>query len=163
MYKKVNIYPQTPITNIRPPIRSVTKKVTRSEEDIRACIIARAKVEEILPDGSIIRLNLTNYNINNYDKKPNKDDTIETSKEVNTNTSVEKPEGASKQFAYSNRYGKNKKKNKYYQPSKITEIVTKEGSTESKSDVAAAEAIVSAKVADNEDVLVETIDVDTIV
>lgn len=163
MYKKVNIYPQTPITNIRPPIRSVTKKVTRSEEDIRACIIARAKVEEILPDGSIIRLNLTNYNINNYDKKPNKDGTIETSKEVNTNTSVEKPENASKQFTYSNRYGKNKKKNKYYQPSKITEIVTKEGSTESKSDVAAAEAIVSAKVADTEDTLVETIDVDTIV
>lgn len=163
MYKKVNIYPQTPITNIRPPIRSVTKKVTRSEEDIRACIIARAKVEEILPDGSIIRLNLTNYNTNNYDKKPNKDDTIETPKEVNTNTSVGKPEDEPRQFTYNNRYGKNKKKNKYYQPSKITETVTKEESTESKSDVTAAEAIVSAKVADTEDVLVETIDVDTIV
>jgi hypothetical protein len=66
MYKKVNIYPSTPIIGVNPPIRSAVRHVTKSIKDIRTCIMSRAKVEEILPDGSIIRLGLNNYDKENY-------------------------------------------------------------------------------------------------
>lgn len=60
--KVVNIYPSMPITGVNPPIRSVVKHVTKSVDEIRTCIIARAIVEEILPDGKVVRLNFSNYN-----------------------------------------------------------------------------------------------------
>jgi hypothetical protein len=50
-----------PITTVNPPIRSVVKKVTKSIKEIRACLMARAIVEEILPDGKTVRLNISNY------------------------------------------------------------------------------------------------------
>lgn len=69
MNKKVNIYPKTPVLSINPPIRSAVRKVTKSTEEIRECIIARAIVEEILPDGSTVRLNFSNYDKNNTPSK----------------------------------------------------------------------------------------------
>lgn len=63
--KKVNIYPQRRITTINPPIGSTVRRTTRTVEDIRKCIIARARVEEILPDGSVIALDFSNYNKDN--------------------------------------------------------------------------------------------------
>jgi hypothetical protein len=64
--KKVNITPKHgPITNINPAIRVPVTNVYRSIEDIRKCIIAEAKVEEILNDGKRITLNLQNYDQNN--------------------------------------------------------------------------------------------------
>lgn len=59
--KVVNIYPEMPITGVNPPIRSVVKRVTKSIKEIRTCLMARAVVEEILPDGSTVRLDMTNY------------------------------------------------------------------------------------------------------
>lgn len=59
--KIVNIYPSMPIITINPPIRSTVKRVTKSIEEIRACLLARAIVEEILPDGKTIRLTIGNY------------------------------------------------------------------------------------------------------
>lgn len=64
--KVVNIYPSTPITGVNPPIRSAVRHVTKSVKDIRACIMGRAKVEEILPNGSVIKLGLDNYDKENY-------------------------------------------------------------------------------------------------
>ena len=64
--KVVNIYPSSPITGVNPPIRSAVRHVTKSVKDIRTCIINRAKVEEILPDGRIIRLGFDNYDKDNY-------------------------------------------------------------------------------------------------
>ena len=62
MYTKVvNIYPTTPIIGVNPPIRSSVKKVTKTIEEIRTCLMARAIVEEILGDGSIVRLDKSNY------------------------------------------------------------------------------------------------------
>lgn len=59
--KVVNIYPSMPITGVNPPIRSAVKRVTKSVSEIRTCLMARAIVEEILPDGKIVRLNIGNY------------------------------------------------------------------------------------------------------
>ena len=63
--KVVNIYPTGAITGVNPPIRSVVRRVTKSTDEIRACLMARAIVEEIASDGSVIRLNLNNYNVDN--------------------------------------------------------------------------------------------------
>lgn len=59
--KVVNIYPSMPITGVNPPIRSSVKRVTKSVEEIRACLMARAVVEEVLPNGKTVRLNIGNY------------------------------------------------------------------------------------------------------
>jgi len=59
--KVVNIYPTTPIIGVNPPIRSSVKKVTKTIEDIRTCLMARAIVDEVLSDGTTIRLTNSNY------------------------------------------------------------------------------------------------------
>ena len=59
--KVVNIYPSMPITGVNPPIRSTVKRVTKSISEIRTCLMARAIVEEILPNGEIIKLDNSNY------------------------------------------------------------------------------------------------------
>lgn len=64
MNKRVNIYPRGPITTVNPPIRVPVKNVTKDIKDIRRCIIAGAKVEEITKDGIVV-LNLQNYDLNN--------------------------------------------------------------------------------------------------
>jgi hypothetical protein len=63
--KRVNIYPSTPIVNVTPIIRSIVKNANKDYETIRKCIIARAKVEEILPTGDLVVLDLNNYNKDN--------------------------------------------------------------------------------------------------
>ena len=63
--KLVNIYPSIPILEVNPPIRSIVKSTYKTIEQIRVCIIARATVEEILPNGKTIRLNFTNYDKDN--------------------------------------------------------------------------------------------------
>lgn len=65
MNKVVNIYPSMAILSVNPPIRTTQVKVTKSTSEIRACIIARAIVDEVLPNGKTIRLNLNNYNKDN--------------------------------------------------------------------------------------------------
>ena len=69
--KIVNIYPTMPITGINPPIRSTVKHVTKSIDEIRTCLMARALVEEILSNGDTVRLNIGNYD-KCLDKKENK-------------------------------------------------------------------------------------------
>ena len=64
MNKRVNIYPRGPIVTENPPIRVPVKNVTKDIKDIRRCIIAGAKVEEITKDGIVV-LNLQNYDLNN--------------------------------------------------------------------------------------------------
>ena len=112
MNKIVNIYPSMAILGVNPPIRTTQIKVTKSTSEIRACIIARATVDEVLPNGKTIRLNLNNYNKDNVslycklepkvapaiikdistkDTKINaKQEIVETP--VNTVSSTEKPE-----------------------------------------------------------------------
>lgn len=63
--KVVNIYPSFPITTIKPAIYSSVRNVTKSFDEIRECLISKARVEEILEDKTIIKLDLSNYNRNN--------------------------------------------------------------------------------------------------
>ena len=63
--KKVNVYPRGPITNVNPPIRVPVRNVLLPIADIRRCVLAGAKVEEILPDKTVVKLNLHNYDQDN--------------------------------------------------------------------------------------------------
>jgi len=72
MTKKVNIYPKYPVTSVSPAIRTVTLAVTKTIEDIRKCIIARAIVDEVLSDGTTVRLTMSNFNKNNDKSKVTK-------------------------------------------------------------------------------------------
>ena len=65
MKKRVNIYPRGPITTTNPPIRVPVKNVTKDTKDIRRCILAGAKVEEVLDNGVVVLLNLNNYDVEN--------------------------------------------------------------------------------------------------
>lgn len=66
MFKRVNVFPTVPVYSIKNPIIGTTFNVELSVGDILCCIYARAKVEEILPNGNTINLNLKNYNKVNF-------------------------------------------------------------------------------------------------
>lgn len=74
MSKIVNIYPTMPITSVNPPIRGKLMGVRRTTADIRACIIGRARVEELLPNGKVVPLDFTNYDKDNYVKEEPKEE-----------------------------------------------------------------------------------------
>ena len=64
--KRVNIFPlRGAITATNPPIRSPQAGVVKDIKDIRYCILAGAKVEEILPEGKKVILSLQNYDLDN--------------------------------------------------------------------------------------------------
>lgn len=65
MTKKVNIKTTIPIRNIKPPIYGSYMGIVMSTGDILKCLCKRAFVEEILPDGSTVRLNMKNYYTDN--------------------------------------------------------------------------------------------------
>ena len=71
--KKVDITPRGAITSVNPPIRMPMHNVTKSVKDIRRCILAGAKVEEVLPGGGRLLLNISNYDIDNSAEKPTTD------------------------------------------------------------------------------------------
>ena len=62
MVKKVNIIAQIPVRNVYPPIYGTYKGVPMSPANILKCLMHKAVVEEILEDGSTVRLNTKNYN-----------------------------------------------------------------------------------------------------
>lgn len=61
MKKIVDVYPYIPITQIKHPIVTNTLNIELSTGDILTCICAKAKVEEVLSDGTRVRLNFSNY------------------------------------------------------------------------------------------------------
>ncbi|MGL5330908.1 MAG: hypothetical protein ACRDD7_16715 [Peptostreptococcaceae bacterium] len=62
MIKKVNVYPSVPIFTVRPAILYPVMEVELGVGDIQNCIVARATVDEILSDGTTLRLDLSNFN-----------------------------------------------------------------------------------------------------
>ena len=56
--KTVNIYPRFPIYTVTPSITSNVMNQKMCIGDIRACLMRQAKVEEVLPDGKTVRLDL---------------------------------------------------------------------------------------------------------
>lgn len=63
--KKVNIIPQVPF-----PLKQIIARpmynVDMSIGDIRVCILKRAIVQEVLPNGKLLNLTLENYNKVNF-------------------------------------------------------------------------------------------------
>lgn len=65
MTKRVNINAPIAIRNVNPPMYGVCKNVIMSTGDILKCLCKRAIIDEILPDGSTVRLNMRNYHLDN--------------------------------------------------------------------------------------------------
>ena len=65
MDKRVNVKIKKYITRFNPPIKRNLRRVTMSTEQIRICLLEHALVEEILDDGTIIPLNIENYDKDN--------------------------------------------------------------------------------------------------
>lgn len=65
MTKIVNIRTRVAVKTINPPICGTVKGVIMTTGDILKCLCKRALVEEVLPDGSTIKLNMSNYYIDN--------------------------------------------------------------------------------------------------
>ena len=59
--KKVNIIANIPIKTVTPPIYGVKKGITMTISDIMKCLTRRAIVEQVLSDGSTVRLNDKNF------------------------------------------------------------------------------------------------------
>lgn len=65
MTKRVNINAPVAIRTITPPIYGTCKNIIMSTGDILKCLCKRAIVDEILPDGSTVRLTMKNYYTDN--------------------------------------------------------------------------------------------------
>lgn len=61
MKKHVNVYATNPIRNIIPPLMGTYLNIEMDEIDIYKCICGRAIVDEVLSDGSLVRLDFNNY------------------------------------------------------------------------------------------------------
>ena len=65
MKKRVNINAPIPVTTLKYPIVGSVRNVMMDVSDIRLCLCGKAKVEEILPSGKIVRLGFNNYDKEN--------------------------------------------------------------------------------------------------
>lgn len=63
--KRVNVTTVVAVRTTNPPICGTLKNIEMTTGDILKCLCKRAFVEEILPDGSTIRLNMKNYYTDN--------------------------------------------------------------------------------------------------
>ncbi len=65
MTKKVNINAKIPVRTIVPPIYGIMNGVSMSPANIFKCLNHRAIIDEVLSDGSTVRLTMKNYNTDN--------------------------------------------------------------------------------------------------
>lgn len=63
--KRVNVTTVVAVRTTNPPICGTLKNIEMTTGDILKCLCKRAFVEEILPDGSTVRLNMKNYYTDN--------------------------------------------------------------------------------------------------
>lgn len=63
--KRVNVTTVVAVRTTNPPICGTLQNIEMTTGDILKCLCKRAKVEEILSDGSTIRLNMKNYYTDN--------------------------------------------------------------------------------------------------
>src|SRR5574344_2105141 len=87
-YKKVNIQPIMPIFTVYPAITQKQEGIILPIGKIERCIIARAKVEEVLPNGETILLNLGNYKNDFSITEQKKEETIVVKEEIVVNEEV---------------------------------------------------------------------------
>lgn len=65
MNKIVNMVANIPVRSVKPMRYGSYVKDEMSVEDIFKCICGRAIVDEVLKDGTLVRLDLNNYNTDN--------------------------------------------------------------------------------------------------
>lgn len=63
--KRVNINAPVAVKTIEPPIYGYRSDIIMRSSDILKCLCKRAIVDEILPNGKTVRLNMTNYYTDN--------------------------------------------------------------------------------------------------
>lgn len=61
MIKTVNISTRIPIRNVKPPLQGNYRNIKMDTSDIVKCLNRRARVEEVLSDGTTVQLTLSNY------------------------------------------------------------------------------------------------------
>lgn len=61
MTKRVNVRANVAVRNINPPIHGTCNDIIMTTGDILKCLCKRAHVEEILPNGTTVTLNMKNY------------------------------------------------------------------------------------------------------
>lgn len=95
MTKRVNVRANVAIRNINPPIYGTCNNIIMTTGDILKCLCRRAQVEEILPDGRTVKLNMSNYFTDNgaglsastvVEKKNTNEPTITLVTDENTDT-----------------------------------------------------------------------------
>lgn len=82
MIKTVNINARIPVKTITPPIQGYHAGIKMSSGDILKCLTRRAIVDEVLDDGTTVRLNMRNYFTDNNKKHV---ETVEKTKTVEQN------------------------------------------------------------------------------
>lgn len=65
MTKIVNIRTRVAVRTVTPPICGTVKGIVMTTGDILKCLCKRAQVEEVLPDGTTVKLNMSNYYTDN--------------------------------------------------------------------------------------------------
>ena len=90
--KRVNIYPNGPIINVNPPIRTITKDVLKPVNDIKKCILAGAYVEEVFGPYKTVKLNLSNYDRDNTPPKPTNINIESATAPIENSVDVEPPQ-----------------------------------------------------------------------
>ncbi len=79
----VKLIPRKPLYGIkRTPITSCVEKIELTTEEIRLCLVTKCLVDEYLPDGSLLRLDLSNYNQNNSIVQDEPADIVENTDET---------------------------------------------------------------------------------
>ena len=80
--KVVNINATIPIVNVTPQLYGYRENVKMTISDILKCLMRRAIIHEVMPDGSTIRLDLKNFRDDNRAKMAPKEE--EKKEEVST-------------------------------------------------------------------------------
>lgn len=65
MTKIVNIRTRVAVRNVNPLISGTAKGIVMTTGDILKCLCKRAQVEEVMPDGRTVKLNMSNYYTDN--------------------------------------------------------------------------------------------------
>lgn len=63
--KTVNVDARIPVNTVTPKISGYVAGISMTTADILKCIIRKALVDEILPNGKLLRLNMQNYYTDN--------------------------------------------------------------------------------------------------
>lgn len=94
--KTVNINATIPIVNVTPPLYGYREGIKMTISDILKCLMRRAIIHEVMPDGTTIRLDLKNFRDDNRAAmKPKEEEKVveeepkteeDTSQELSQNT-----------------------------------------------------------------------------